>query len=79
MSDYDPFKGINKTTRLLVTEGIGYGIAGNIANTVDTAVGNHIATDVFSTGASMAGIPSLLSGTENVMDSVNNLFKKKKD
>ena len=71
-------KGVNRTTRLLVTEQIGYGVAGKIASSVDTATGNTIASQAFGTGAILAGIPSLMSGAGNVMGSLDVLYKKKK-
>lgn len=77
-SKYDPLKGIRKTQASITTESIGYGVAGKIAGDVDTAVGSTVATKAFSTGASLAGVPSLVSGAGNVMDAVNNLYKKKK-
>ena len=77
-SKYDPLKGIKKTQASILTESIGYGVAGKIAGDVDTSLGSTVATKAFSTGASFAGVPSLVSGAGNVMDAVNNLYKKKK-
>jgi hypothetical protein len=74
----DNLKGIKKTQQMLMAESIGYGVGGKIAGDVDLATGNHIATNAFSTGASLAGVPSLMSGTKNVMDSLNSLYPKKK-
>jgi len=75
---YDPLKGIKKTQASLFTESIGYGVAGKIAGDIDTSLGSTVATKAFSTGASLAGVPSLVSGAGNVMDAVNNLYPKKK-
>jgi len=77
LSEYDPLKGINKTTKLLITEGVGYGIAGNIAGSI-TGPGATVATNAFTTGSSLAGIPSLMSGAGNVMNSLEMLYPKKK-
>lgn len=76
--NYDPLKGVLKTNKLLMTESIGYGVAGKIAGSVDTATGNTMASQAFSTGASLAGVPSLVSGADNVMKSVESLYKKRK-
>lgn len=79
MSDkYDPLKGIKKTQGMLMTESIGYGVAGKIAGSVDTATGNTMASKAFGMGASLAGVPSLMSGAKNVMDSLDSLYPKKK-
>ena len=76
--EHNPLKGIRKTQQMLMTESIGYGIGGKLAGDVDTATGNTMATKAFSTGASLAGVPSLMSGAKNVMDSLNTLYPKKK-
>jgi len=77
MSEYDPLKGIKKTQATLMTEAIGYGVAGNIAASI-TGPGATVASGVFSTGASLAGMPSLMSGASNVMGSLDMLYPKKK-
>ena len=74
---YDPLKGIRKTQATLITEAVGYGVAGNIAGSI-TGPGAAVAANAFATGSSLAGLPSLMSGAKNVMDSVNNLYPKNK-
>ena len=76
--NYDPLKGIKQTQIMLMTESLGYGIGGKLAGSVDTATGNTMASQAFGTGASLAGIPSLMSGAGNVMGSLDVLYKKKK-
>lgn len=71
---YDPLKGIRKTQATLITEAVGYSVAGKIASLDTTGVANT----AFATGSSLAGVPSLMSGAKNVMDSVNSLYPKKK-
>ena len=74
---YDPLKGIKNTQAMLITEAVGYGVAGNIAGSI-IGPGAAVAASVFATGSSLAGIPSLMSGTKNVMDSMSMLYPKKK-
>lgn len=71
-------KGALNTTKMISTEAVGYGVAGKIAGSVDTAVGNTVASNAFSTGASLAGIPSLVYGANNVMNSLKMLQPKKR-
>ena len=71
-------KGVLNTTKMVSTEAVGYGIAGKIAGSVDTATGNTMASKAFSTGSSLAGVPSLVHGAGNVLDSVESIFKQKK-
>jgi hypothetical protein len=70
-------KGIRNTTGMLMAESVGYGIGGRMAGDVDAAVGNHVATNAFSNGASLAGIPSLVSGSSNVLGSLKLLNQGK--
>jgi hypothetical protein len=74
---YDPLKGINMTTKMLATESIGYGVAGQISGSI-TGPGADVSTKAFSTGSSLAGIPSLTYSAGNVMKSLDSLYKKKK-
>ena len=74
---YDPLKGIMNTQKMLMTETVGYGIAGNIAGSI-TGPGATVANQAFTIGSSMAGIPSLISGTSNVMNSLDMLYPQKK-
>ena len=62
-------KGVTDTTRMLITEQIGYGTAGIIAGLDTTGTG----AKVFATGSALAGMPSLMSGTGNVLDSLKSL------
>lgn len=71
-------KGVNNTTRMIITEGVGYGVAGKVAGSVDTALGSTTASNVFSTGASLAGVPSLMGSASNVLGSLEMLSPKKK-
>lgn len=75
---HDHLKGIRKTQQMLMTESIGYGVGGKIAGDVDTATGNTMASKAFGVGSSLAGVPSLMSGTKNAMDSLGSLYPKKK-
>lgn len=71
-------KGALNTTKMLTVESVGYGVAGKIAGSVDTSLGSTVATKAFSTGSSLAGVPSLVYGAGNVMNAVDNMFKQKK-
>jgi len=79
MSSYKKYmKGVNDTTKSIITESVGYGVAGKIAGDIDTSLGGTVASKAFSTGSALAGVPSLVSGAGNVMNAVNSLYKKKK-
>lgn len=67
-------KGALNTTKMLSVESVGYGVAGKLAGMDTTGV----ATKAFSTGSSLAGMPSLVYGASNVMGAVDDLFKQKK-
>jgi hypothetical protein len=67
-------KGVLNTTKGVTTEAVGYGVAGKIAG----SIGSDVATKAFSTGSSLAGMPSLVYGASNVMGAVDDLFKQKK-
>ena len=71
---YDPLKGVNTTTQMLMTESIGYGVAGKIAG----ATGDATALKAFGTGSSLAGVPSLVHGAGNVVNSLGMLTPKKR-
>ena len=58
MVKYDPLKNLKKQQQMLMTESIGYGVAGKITGEINEPV----ATQVFKTGSSLAGIPSLTFG-----------------
>ena len=75
--EYDPLKGIRKTQATLLTEVTGYTVAGKIAG-LDTT--GHAGT-ALGVGASLAGMPSLVSGASNIFDSLKTLdvsYGKKK-
>lgn len=76
MSKYDPIKEVRKNIGMITTEAVGYGVAGKIAGDVDVAVGNHVATGAFATGASLAGMPSLVSSSSSLMKSLKLLDVK---
>jgi hypothetical protein len=65
-------KGVTNTTRLLITEQVGYGTAGIISGMDTTGVG----ASVFKTGSGLAGMPSLMSGAGNVLGSMKMLDYK---
>ena len=67
---YNPIKGVNMQTRMLVTESVGYGVAVTIAGTSGSGL------LAFQTGSSLAGIPSLAYGAGNVMKSLDSLYPK---
>ena len=71
-------KGVLGTTKMISTEAIGYGVAGKMAGSVDTSLGTTIASKAFSTGSSLAVVPSLVYGTGNVLNSLKMLEMKKK-
>lgn len=72
--DYKKYmKKIQQNQGLLMTEAVGYGVGGKIASTVDTSLGTTTASGVFSTGASLAGVPSLVHGAGNVLGSLKML------
>jgi hypothetical protein len=71
---YDPLKGIKRTQGMLMTETVGYGVAGKIS-TLDTT---GTAGKAFAVGSSLAGVPSLVSGASNVMDSLKMLDQSRK-
>lgn len=73
---YDPIKEVRKNIGMISTEAIGYGIAGKIAGDVDTATGNTVASSAFATGASLAGVPSLVSSSGSVLKSLKLLDVK---
>lgn len=62
-------RGVNNTTKMLISEQIGYGMAGTIAGLDATGTGNK----VFATGSAFAGMPSLMSGAGNVLGSMKML------
>ena len=81
MSKYNPMKEIRKNIGLVTTEAVGYGIAGKIAGVVDTSTGSTVAGKAFATGASLAGMPSLVQSGGSVIKSLEMLdydSKKKK-
>jgi hypothetical protein len=67
-------KGALNTTKMLSVETVGYGVAGKLAGMDTTGV----ASKAFSTGSSLAGMPSLVYGAGNVMNAVDDMFKQKK-
>ena len=67
-------KGALNTTKMLSVESVGYGVAGKLAGMDTTGV----ASKAFSTGSSLAGVPSLVYGVGNVMNAVDDMFKQKK-
>lgn len=77
-SKYNPLKEVRKNIGLVTTEAVGYGIAGKIAGDVDTSLGTTTASTVFGTGASLAGMPSLVHSGGSVLKAVDSLYKKKK-
>ena len=74
---YDPLKGIKRTQAMLMTEEIGYSTAATIAANVPGA-GAAVANQAFTLGSSLAGMPSLVSGADNVLKSLDTLYPKKK-
>ncbi|CAK0751051.1 hypothetical protein CCP3SC1AL1_1820003 [Gammaproteobacteria bacterium] len=69
-------KGIRRTTGMLMTESVGYGTAGIVAGSI-TGPGAPAAMNAFTIGSSMAGIPSLVSGSSNVLGSLKMLNQTK--
>jgi hypothetical protein len=69
-------KGINRTTKMLMTETVGYGTAGIVAGSI-TGPGAPVAMNAYTVGSSMAGIPSLVSGSANVLGSLKMLNQGK--
>jgi hypothetical protein len=67
-------KGALNTTKMLSVESVGYGVAGKLAGMDTTGVANK----AFSTGSSLAGMPSLVYGAGNVINSVESIFNPKK-
>ena len=67
-------KGVHNTTGMLITETIGYGVAGKIAGMDTTGIGNK----ALGTGASLAGVPSIVYGAGNVINSLEMLGSTKK-
>jgi len=63
---------------MISTESIGYGIDGKIAGDVDSSTGNTMASKAFSTGASLAGVPSLVQSGGSIMKSLEVLGNGKK-
>ena len=78
MSKYDPMKEIKRNIGLVTTEAVGYGVAGKIAGSVDSATGSSVASSAFGTGASLAGVPSLVSAGGSVIRSLELLDYDKK-
>lgn len=78
MVRYDPVKEVRKNIGMITTESVGYGVAGKIAGSVDTATGNTMASTAFGVGASLAGVPSLVSSGGSLMRSLELLNVKKK-
>jgi hypothetical protein len=70
---YNPVKGVSNMNKMLLTESIGYGVAGKITGVID----NPVATKAFSTGSSLAGVPSLAYAGGNVIKSLDMLSPKK--
>lgn len=76
---YDPLKEVRKNVGMITTEAVGYGVAGKIAGSVDTATGNTMASKAFSMGSSLAGVPSLVQSGGSVIRSLEMLdYGKKK-
>jgi hypothetical protein len=69
-------KGIRRTTGMLMTESVGYGTAGIVAGSI-TGPGAPVAMHAYTVGSSMAGIPSLVSGSSNVLGSLKMLNQTK--
>lgn len=65
-------RGVANTTKMLISEQIGYGVAGKIAELDTTGIGNQ----AFQTGSALAGMPSLISGVGNVMEGFKTLDYK---
>lgn len=59
--------------RLLITEAVGFGVAGKITDSLN----NPVASKVFETGSSLAGTSSLVFGAGNVLGSLSLLEPKK--
>ena len=79
MSKYDPLKEVKKNIGMVTVESVGYGVAGKIAGSIDTATGNTMASTAFGTGASLAGMPSLVNAGGSVVRSLEMLdYGKKK-
>ena len=64
MSKYNPLKEIKKNIGMISTESVGYGVAGKIAGDIDVSLGSTVASKAFGTGASLAGMPSLVNALE---------------
>lgn len=79
MKKYDPLKEVRMNIGMITTEAVGYGVAGKIAGSVDTATGNTMATKAFGMGSSLAGVPSLVHSSGSVIKSLEMLdYGKKK-
>jgi hypothetical protein len=63
---------------MVSTEAVGYGIAGKLAGNVDVATGNNMASKSFGIGSSLAGMPSMVYGINEVEKAVDDMFIKKK-
>ena len=72
--EYDPLKGIKKTQAVMMTEVVGYTVGGKIAALDTTGTANT----AFGIGTSLAGVPTLVSGADNIFKSLDSLYPKKK-
>ena len=71
---YNALKGVQNMNKMLMTESIGFGIAGKITTGID----NPVASQAFATGSSLAGTSSLVYGAGNVLGSLGSLNPNKK-
>jgi hypothetical protein len=67
---YDPIRGIGENIGLASMESIGYSIPYQIAGTMtgeSAVIGAHVAT----VGSSLAGLPTLIHGSSNLLKSMS--------